>query len=441
MLTTEQLTRPLTEEQEPYPVMIGPLAESALISAGTDYYKPTMSQVAFNKEPNAEVRFTFKNRGNQRLLDYIDPDNLQARFDAIRDKGWSDMELAYLGSITNSDDEAVFSQEYLDHIKSSSMPEAVVRYDEDKDDLAIDTTGPWEMATFWETVVMSQVNEAYFENYMIKHNLNPIDVYNEGDKRLSEKIAILKDNPDIKFADFGTRRRFSLRWQMHVLERLAAECPDNFIGTSNVALANKYGVKPIGTFAHEMTMVYAALADARGEDIRGSHNQFLEDWYEEYGEDYSIALTDTFKTDFFFSDFTPQQAKDWKGTRQDSGDPVAYGEKLIEFYESHGVDSLDKTVVFSDGLDINQIVALQEHFGGRINVVFGWGTTLTNDLGLKTLNVVMKATMALDNLLNVWAEAVKMSDDSGKITGPQEKVKMYADGPFKIDRDEINETT
>lgn len=394
------------------------------LSDGLDYYKPTMSQRAYDLEPDAVVTFTFHNRGEQRLLDYVDPDLLQTRLDAIRTRGWTEAELDFLASQHNSAGQARFRQGYLEYLAANDLPPVTVRHDTDIDDIAIDTTGPWALATFWETVVMSEVNEAYFENYLLAHGLDPHDVYTEGNNRLSEKIAILQANPDIQFADFGTRRHFSYKWQAHVVERLLAECPGNFVGTSNVGLARRYGVRPIGTFAHEMPMVYGGLADARGEDIGASHYKMLEDWYAGYGYDLSIALPDTFTSDFFFREFTKLQAETWRGVRHDSGDAFEFGERLIKFYSDFGIDARTKTVVFSDGLDIHQIVSLQKHFAGRINILFGWGTTLTNDLGPKALNIVMKATH-VRTAEGTEADLVKFSDDSGKHTGPPEKLEEY----------------
>lgn len=401
-----------------------PLRERDLLSAGLDYYKPTMSQVLYERERDAEVTFTFQNRGEQRIADYVTVDDLQARFDYLANQGWQDEELVYLSTLKDSDGERVFADDFLDYLRAEDLPPVEVVYDEETDDIAIQATGPAALVTFWETVVMSEVNEAYFEGYLQANGLDSMEVYEEGDRRLSEKIAVLQANPDIKFADFGTRRHFSLRWQRHVLQRLTDECPDNLVGTSNVGLAMSQGYVPIGTFAHEMPMIYAGLADARGEDIRASHNRMLEDWFSSYGEDLSIVLPDTFGTDFFFDDFTARQAEIWRGPRHDSGHPIDFGEKTIEFYEDLRINPLEKTIVFSDGLDMESIVKLYEHFKGRINVVFGWGTTLTNDLGLKPLNIVMKAThvRTADGL---EADTVKLSDDEGKHTGPPEKVKEY----------------
>lgn len=406
------------------PVLQGPLQEAGFITAGLDYYKPTMSQLAHEAEPDAEVTFTFKNRGEQRLADYVSIAELEQRFETIRRTGWNETELGFLAGLHDSRGERVFSDSYLDYLRVSELPRVDIHMDAETDDIALQTTGPWALASFWETVVMGEVNELYFENYVREHELDLDAVYSEGQRRLDEKIATLQSRPDIKVAEFGTRRHFSLRWQAHVIEQLAGRT-GNMVGTSNVALAQKYGLKPIGTFAHEMPMVYAGLADARGQDIRASHRKFLDDWYARYGEDLSIALTDTYGTDFFFADFTHAQAEAWHGVRHDSGDPFVFGERLIAFYEANGIDPATKTVIFSDGLDIKQIVALQDRFGGRLNVLFGWGTTLTNDLGLTANNVVMKATHVRDTRRQVETDTVKLSDDAGKHTGRAAKVAQY----------------
>lgn len=414
------------------PIEIGPFLEETTISAGLDYYKPTMSQLAYDIEPNTEVSFTFKNRGHQRLADHVSPEILSDRLEDIRQKGWSQQELDYLAGIINSNGDPVFSINYLDYLKTTELPEVEVKLDSKTDDLAIEVIGKWAVTTFWETIVMSQLNEVYFEHYLAENDLDPNEVYDEGDRRLSDKIKILQANPEIKFADFGTRRHFSARWHKHVIDRLVGECPDNIVGTSNVAYADSFGIKPIGTYAHEMPMIYAGLADVRNQDIRDSHHRFMNDWFNHYGEDYSIALTDTFTTDFFFTDFTPKQAELWRGVRQDSGDPFEFARTLIDFYKTNNIDPKTRTVVFSDGLDIENIVELQKTFQGQINILFGWGTTLTNDLGIKSLNIVMKATRVRDIVSNKSAMTVKLSDDNGKHTGPSELVDKYQNEYFVV---------
>jgi nicotinate phosphoribosyltransferase len=145
----------------------------------------------------------------------------------------------------------------------------------------------------------------------------------------------------------------------------------------------------------------------------------LRDWERHYQGDLSIALTDTFGSDYFFSDFTPEQAHEWRGLRHDSGDPIDFGEKAIDFYLKHEIDPTEKTIVFSDGLDVDEIIRLSTHFAGRINLLFGWGTNLMNDLGIPANNFVMKATAVNDT------PTVKLSDDAGKHTGPEDYVERY----------------
>lgn len=387
------------------------------ISQGLDYYKATMGQLEFQNHPNTKVTFELKNRAKSRLSEYVSPTELQHRLDQLRD-GWKPEEIAYLASLQNQDGMAQFSESYLNFLADNPLPAPYVTLD-DRNDLAITTTGEWPLVTFWETVVMSELNELYFKNKLAEEGGSLAEVYREGDQRLDEKIARLKNRPDIKFSDFGTRRRFSYEWQKHVIERIAQELPENFLGTSNIYLAHELGLKPIGTFAHELPMVYAALADQRGDNPLDGHNQVLQDWQTIYKGDLSTALTDTFTSDFFFVDFTQQQAENWKALRHDSGDPVEFGEKVIDFYIKHDIDPYEKTIVFSDGLDIDTIIRLADVFKGRINVMFGWGTTLTNDLGITANNFVMKATRVNG------ISTVKLSDSEGKHTGSADKIKLY----------------
>ena len=397
-------------------IMHGPLNEEVMFTSNVDFYKPTMSQLAFEKERDAEVTFTFHNRGEQRLLDYIDPVKLQARFDALQAQGIHEDEIGYLATMTNKQGEPLFSDEYLNYLATTPLPEVKVTV---TDDINIETTGAWPIVTYWETVVMSEVNEAYFASYVTDNGLDIFDVYDEGDRRLTEKIELLKQNPDIKIIDFGARRHFSLRWHRHVLERLKTECPDNITGASGTYLAKEAGLAPSGTFAHETYMIYCGLADGRGEDIRKAHAKLLDDWYDLYGFEKSIALTDTYGNDFFFEDFGAERAHKWYATKHDSGDPFEYGEKVIRYYQELGIDPATKAIVFSDGLDIETIFRLHQQLSKRINVMFGWGTNLTNDLGIEPLSIVMKATEVNGT------KTVKLSDNPEKHTGPLALIKRY----------------
>ena len=200
---------------------------------------------------------------------------------------------------------------------------------------------------------------------------------------------------------------------------LAQEIPQQFLGTSNTAMAMQYGLLPMGTLAHEMYMVMAGMMADNDATIRASHNRVLQEWWDEYGWGLSIALTDTYGSDFFFRDMTAAAGAAWKGLRQDSGDPMAFGEKAIAFYERHGVDPRDKLLVFSDGLDLGTIIKLADHFAGRIRVSFGWGTNLTNDLGLEALSLVIKVVEANGR------RTVKLSDNLAKATGEGHDIERY----------------
>jgi nicotinate phosphoribosyltransferase len=200
---------------------------------------------------------------------------------------------------------------------------------------------------------------------------------------------------------------------------LAQEMPGQMLGTSNTAMAMQYGLLPIGTLAHEMYMVLAGVMAQSEDTIRASHNRVLQEWWEEYGWGLSIALTDTYGSDFFFRDMTAEQARAWKGLRQDSGDPIAFGEKAIAFYERHGIDPCEKLIVFSDGLDLGTIVKLADHFAGRIRVSFGWGTNLTNDVGFEALSLVIKVIE-----VNGY-RTVKLSDNLAKATGEAADIERF----------------
>lgn len=376
-----------------------------------DYYKLTMAQLAFLFFNWVSVVFGFKNRTKKVFIsDFIKEKDLRAELDHVKTIGGiNDEEDGYLMTLK------IFRMTFIEFMRGLILPD--YHLEKTENGYEITFTGFWPQVTLWETICLSVVNELYYRAVLKKMSrVERKEVYAEGRRRLAEKIRILKENPDIRFIEFGTRRRFSRVWHKYVLSTLIREVPDQLLGTSNVALAMKYGIKPIGTFAHEMYMVFSGISH---DDIRGSHNKVLLYWWNLYGKALSIALTDTYGSDFFFQDMTLEQAKDWIGLRQDSGDPFEFGEKAIKFYESKGIDPREKLIVFSDGLDIEKIVQLQNYFRGRIKVAFGWGTNLTNDLGLKALSLVVKVIKAAGH----WT--VKLSDNLAKAMGPEEKVEQF----------------
>ncbi len=374
-----------------------------------DYYKLTMGQLAFLSFPNIDVQYAFKNRKpNVRLADLIPVDRLKLEIDNVKKLTVSRKQIDFIKS------QGIFKPEYCDYLYkiNRDIPISDVDVTVIDGQFNITTTGKWPVAILWETIILSIVNELYYE---YKY---PDFSYTIGLERLANKIKILKKHPQIKFTDFGTRRRASRSWQSLVVNKLRQSLPTQFLGTSNVQLAMDYNIKPIGTFAHEMPMVASGIWYDTDNELKMSHDRILGNWFDLYGVDLSIALTDTFGTKFFFNDFI-NRAPSWNGLRHDSGDPFIFGEKVIEYYKSLGINTKTKTIVFSDGLDLDKIIALELAFGDRINVVFGWGTTLTNDIGFETLSIVMKAMFANGN------ELVKLSDNLNKATGSEAVKSRY----------------
>ncbi len=381
-----------------------------------DYYKLTMGQVIRKKYPEVPIVSAFTNRTKDvQLADFISDRALRDELDNVMSLRVTPAELTYLSN-NRRGEHRIFSNQYLDFLEGLRLPPYQLRPVSGTFDLRF--PGPWSTATYWETLSLSIMNELYYRALVPEHLLQ--STQSEGMARLDHKIDVLQARPDITFSDFGTRRRFSREWQEEVIRILVQFLsPQQFRGTSNVFLAMKYGLEAIGTSAHEMYMVMSGIMHDSDDTIRASHNRVLQDWWEEYGWDLSIALTDTFGTDFFFKDMTPQQARDWKGLRHDSADPFVFGEKAIKFYQSYQIDPLTKLLVFSDGLDLTIIIQIADRFAGRIKVTFGWGTNLTNDLGPKALSLVVKVIEANGH------RTVKMSDNLAKATGTPADIERF----------------
>lgn len=381
-----------------------------------DLYKLTMMQLVWLLHAGTPVRYRFINRTKGvKLGEAISRKELLRETNAIRELRFTADELAYLGTL------GIFKDEFLTALEAfKGLPPVKVVAKKD-DQLEIEAVGSWYEVILWETMLLSVVNELYYRKMLATRGMDAKEARVEGYRRLEDKIRrLILEAPSAKIIEFGTRRRFSFEWQDEVVRMLEERLPSGmFIGTSNVLLAKKHGLRPIGTFAHELYMVYACKYGETDEGLRFSHNLVMHDWFEMYGESLSIALTDTFGSDFFFRDMTPAQAVQWRGLRQDSGDPLEFGERAVAFYEELGIDPRSKKVVFSDGLDVDAVVKLEKRFHGRIGTSYGWGTNLTNDLGLEPLSMVVKVVEAAGR------PAVKLSDTVGKHLGPAEEVERY----------------
>jgi len=398
-----------------------PIIESLL---DTDFYKLTMGQLVFRKYRDVKVKYEFINRTDVRLGNFIPEPALRAELDHVKTLGITRSEYRFLRGIALHN-ESPLKNDYIQFLQTLRMTDYDLCYKDGNIHLSF--SGPWSKTIYWETLALSIINQLYYRalrDPLSKFSNESISAH--GTLKLADKVMFLKANPNIRFSDFGTRRRHSAFWHDYVVRSLHESLPEEqFVGTSNVMLAMRYDMDPIGTHAHELFMAMAAMADGRNaimsnpEDIKQSHNEVLREWYEMYGYQFSIALTDTYGSDFFFRDMTAKQARDWKGLRQDSGDPSAFADKAINFYKKHDIDPLEKIIVFSDGLDMDTMKALHDSFSSRIGVRFGWGTNLTNDLGIAPLSIVVKLTEANGK------RTVKLSDNLAKATGSPEDIQRY----------------
>lgn len=366
-----------------------------------------MGQLVFKYFPSVKVKYQLINRSKDiRLRDYISKSELTNELSRIKKLKINKGEQVYLKKLQ------LFSEDYLKFLKTVNLPEILLT--ENDKDYQIEITGLWSEVIYWETFVLSALTEFYCQTFIKKQNQSINDLIGKGKRRLSKKINKLKNYPGIKFADFGTRRRLNFQWQKYALESFKKESPDQLIGTSNVLLAKELGLRPVGTFAHEMYMVFFTL----DQDIFRSHQKVLDLWWKEYGDKLSTALTDNYGSDFFFNNFSKEQAKNWQGLRHDSGNPIKFGEKAINFYKKLGINPKEKMIIFSDSLNIDLMIKIYKHFNGRIKILFGWGTDLTNDLGVKIPQIIVKPVEANGQ------NTAKLTDTLTKATGHKETINF-----------------
>jgi nicotinate phosphoribosyltransferase len=382
-----------------------------------DFYTFTMGQVVHSDFPKVRTRFGFKNRTKVPLGKIIPEEELREELDHARTLRFTNTNLHYLRG-TNEYGERMFKEPYLSFLREFHLPEYELEYR--GDDFTLEFPGYWSETMHWEVPSLSIVNQLYFRQIMKKMSRFDCDrLYAEGIRRLHEKVKILKQNPQIIFTDFGTRRRHSYDWQDYVNGVLHEELSqEQFRGTSCVEFAQKYGSVPMGTNSHQMYMVIAGLLDKVGK-LDDAQDTVLDHWEKHYGLGLSIFLPDTFGTDYFLRKLTPERAARWKGFRQDSGSPVKEGKDWIEYYTTHGINSAEKSMIPSDGQTLDTMLPIEKHFRGVLNVGFGWGSNLTNDLGLDALSIVVKPIEADGQKL------VKLSNNPAKATGDATTIERY----------------
>ena len=346
----------------------------------TDLYKFTMMQVVLHHFPGAQVEYKFKCRTEGvDFRPYID--EIRSEVGLLCTLGFRDDELAYLRTLRFMKSDFVdflglfrFNEKYV-HIAEGERP----------GELDITIRGPWLHTILYEIPVLAIVSEVYFRR------TQPRPDFDEGRRRLQAKIALIrKVEPEagFKISDYGTRRRFSLAWHEEVLQTLKREIPACFAGTSNVWFAMRNNLTPLGTMAHE----YMQACQALGPRLRDSQTFAFDKWAQEYRGDLGIAVADTYGTDAFLRDFDMYFCKLFDGARHDSGDPFAWGERLIAHYRQNRVDPRTKTLIFSDQLSVPLAIEIARRFHGRALTAFGIGTNLTNDLGYEPINIVIKMT-------------------------------------------------
>ncbi|ERL54789.1 nicotinate phosphoribosyltransferase [Psychrobacter aquaticus] len=390
-----------------------------------DLYKFTMLQAMLHQFPQTHGVYRFRCRNNKDAIYPLSDikEQLEKQLDSLCELRFLEDELEYLRGLR------FMRSDFVDYLELFKLKRRFITVSTDgQGRLFIDIEGPMIQAMFFEVFVLAIVNELYF------NALSNARVIAEGQRRLDEKVELLHhyaaeqtknghDIPPFIVADFGTRRRFSKAWQAHVVETLHKAEPKIVSGTSNVYLAKKLGMTPIGTMAHEFMQAFQAL-DVR---LRDSQKAALEAWVHEYRGDLGIALTDVVGMDAFLRDFDLYFAKLFDGLRHDSGDPYVWGDKAIAHYEKLKIDPKTKILTFSDGLDLEKAWELHQYFKGRIRTSFGIGTNLTNDMGITPLNIVLK-------LVECNGQPVaKLSDSPGKTMINNDTYLAYLRQVFEVD--------
>ena len=384
----------------------------------TDLYKFNMDQVIFHKHTDLSGEYYFRCRNEGVVFTKEMFDEINAQIDHLCTLRFAKEELDYLRSIRFIKNDYV---EFLrlwrpirDYVETSLTPEG---------ELGIVVRGPLFSAMQFEIYLLEIVNEVYFR---MKYDYETLR--KSAEERLDEKIRGFQTGKyTFTFAEFGCRRRLSREWEDVVVRRFAKETK-NCAGTSNVYLAMKYDLTPIGTYAHEFVQMYQGIDRI---PLAYTNHYAMEDWYDEYRGDNGTALTDTITTDLFLLDFNRAMVNNFTGVRHDSGDPYEWGEKIIAHYQKYGADPKTKLLLFSDSLDFDRAQALYEHFKDRSKVSFGIGTFCTNDTCEQALNIVIK-------LQTVNGRAVaKLSDAPGKAMCRDEEYLKYLKRAvaFRLDRD------
>jgi nicotinate phosphoribosyltransferase len=390
----------------------------------TDFYKLLMAQTIFRRSRNTKVTFGIHNRSRSiRLAELIDESELRQQLDHIRTLRLSRGESTWLRGNTFYGKRQMFSPDFIGWLEQFRFPDYELRQKDGQFQLYFE--GPWIETSMWEIPALAVVNE--LRSRAVLRNLAKFELqvlYARAMTRVWEKIERLRQLPGLRIADFGTRRRHSYLWQDWCVQAMLEGLGENFLGTSNCLIALRREVEAIGTNAHELPMVYGALANTE-EELAAAPYAVLRDWQEDYEGNLRVILPDTFGTANFLAN-APDWIADWTGIRVDSKEPIAGGEEAIAWWRNRGQDPKSKLIIFSDGLDVADIERIHARFHGRARLGYGWGTLLTNDFrdlapagALDPISIVCKV-LSVDG-----RPAVKLSDNPLKAIGPAEEIARY----------------
>jgi nicotinate phosphoribosyltransferase len=400
---------------------IDPIVRSLI---DTDFYKLLMCQSIFRNRPDTTVVFSLINRSTKvRLADMIDEGELREQLDHVRSLSLTRGESTWLRGNTFYGKRQMFRPDFMEWFEGLRLP----AYHLEKRDGQFELTfeGAWPEVMLWEIpalAVLMELRSRAALNSMGKFELQVL--YARAMTRLWEKIERLKRIDGLRIADFGTRRRHGFLWQDWCVQAMQEGLGPKFIGTSNCKIAMKRDIEAIGTNAHELPMVYSALADT-DEELRQAPYRVLADWQEEHEGNLRIILPDTYGTEGFLKN-APDWLAGWTGIRIDSGDPAKGAETAIRWWKERGEDPTKKLVIFSDGLDVEKIEELYAQFNGRVKVSFGWGTMLTNDFrGLVGDDALAPFSLVCKALSANGRPTVKLSDNPAKAMGPKDEVERY----------------
>ncbi len=400
---------------------IDPIVRSLI---DTDFYKLLMCQSVFRNRPDTTVTFSLINRSKHiRLADLIDEGELREQLDHIRSLSLSRGESTWLRGNMFYGKRAMFRPDFMEWFEGMRLPPYHLEKRDGQYELTFE--GKWHEVMLWEIPALAVLME--LRSRAVLHTMGRFELqvlYARAMAKLWEKVEKLRGLDGLRLADFGTRRRHSFLWQDWCVQAMHEGLGDRFVGTSNCLIAMHRDIEAIGTNAHELPMVYAALAET-DEELRQAPYDVLADWHEEHDGNLRIILPDTYGTKGFLEN-APDWLAGWTGIRIDSGDPATGAEIAIDWWKSRGEDPTKKLVIFSDGLDVDKIIELQNRFSGKVRPSFGWGTLMTNDFrgltpndSLAPFSIVCKAIAANGR------PTVKLSDNPNKAMGPADEIARY----------------